>query len=351
MPRVHAVPARAHPWVIRAIRHIPLPYLLTCALIGLALAALNLFIYRPVTRVRVDLPAYFWARFMVSPLFIAYSLAALHYLHRATEEMLSSFRPVVLVTDEEYARLSQRMLTVERRVDVALSLVGMLAASVGFITQFTILRRASFFARFPVVGAIEAGELALMGLCTALFTYVGIARGIGLYRLVRHPLAIDVFDTSNLAPLYYLSLKLTLALVGLVGVPVLMFRGMVVVAPLQIGIYTAGATSALVAFFLPLWGVHQQTAAVRQRELDVLRARLRALYYDLREEETERAHTRDVANEVAALLHYESAIQRMPTWPYQTALIGLQAISPLALPLLSWAAQKYLLPYFEGVLP
>jgi hypothetical protein len=140
---------------------------------------------------------------------------------------------------------------------------------------------------------------------------------------------------------------LTLALVGLVGVPVLMFRGMVVVAALQIGIYTAGAASALVAFFLPLWGVHQQMATVRQRELNALRA----LYYDLREDAAERERTRDVANEVAALLHYESAIQRMPTWPYQTALIGLQAISPLALPLLSWAAQKYLLPYFEAVLP
>jgi hypothetical protein len=35
MPRAHAAPARAHPWVIRAIRRIPLPYLLTCALIGL----------------------------------------------------------------------------------------------------------------------------------------------------------------------------------------------------------------------------------------------------------------------------------------------------------------------------
>jgi hypothetical protein len=175
-------------------------------------------------------------------------------------------------------------------------------------------------AQFSLLNGVQGVQLALLGLFVGLLVYSGIERAVAMDRLMRQPLAINFFDPRNLAPISQLSLQISLALIGLVSLPIVIFGGAVFVTAVQVLIYIAGALSALVAFAVPFWGIHRQMTRARDRELAVIEPRLNAL------------------------APYRTVLKTAPMFPFQSARIVAQAAIPILLPVISYLVQTRLAP-------
>jgi hypothetical protein len=330
---------RATPWVIRTLRRVPLPYPLTTLIISTVLVGLNVVLMQWVTTANVHVASYFIPRQIAPPIISVYSLFAMCYLYNATGAMMTKLRPAVRVDDETYARLTHQMLTVDWRVDAAISVVGTLAALGAFGYQMTMMRGMGAQAQFNLLNGVQGVQLALLGLFVGLLVYSGIERAVAMDRLMRQPLAINFFDPRNLAPISQLSLQISLALIGLVSLPIVIFGGAVFVTAVQVLIYIAGALSALVAFAVPFWGIHRQMTRARDRELAVIEPRLNALYRQLLDQ-----NDRMVVAEINALAPYRTVLKTAPMFPFQSARIVAQAAIPILLPVISYLVQTRLAP-------
>ncbi|MCI0477244.1 MAG: hypothetical protein L0Y55_13430, partial [Anaerolineales bacterium] len=208
-----------------------------------------------------------------------------------------------------------------------------------FFYQMTQRHSSAVAGQINVMNATQAVQLAVLGLFVGLLVYTGLERAIAMDRLLRKPLAINFFDTRNLAPLNHLSLQISFALIGLVSLPILLFGGAVLVVAVQGLIYIVGALSALVAFALPFWGVHQQMVTARDKELEKIEPRLNALYRQLLDQ-TDRAPV----GEINALAQYRAILKTAPVWPYQSVRVVAQAAIPILLPLASYLIQQRVAP-------
>jgi len=330
---------RATPWVIRTLRRVPLAYPITTLGIGAVLVGLNVLLMQWVTTSNTRVAAYFIPRQIAPPIITVYALFAMCYLYEATRTMMTKLRPAVRVDDATYSQLTEQMLTVDWRIDVAISVVGTLAALAAFAYQMTMMRGANAQGRLNVLNGVQGLQLALLGLFVGLLVYSGVERALGMYRLMRQPLAINFFDTRNLAPISQLSLQISLALIGLVGLPIVLFGGAVFVVAVQSLIYLAGAVSALIAFALPFWGIHRQMTRARNRELAKIHPRLDALYRQLLDH-----NNVAVVGEINALTHYRTVLKTAPMFPFQSVRVLVQAAIPILLPVLSYLIQTRLAP-------
>jgi hypothetical protein len=330
---------RAIPWVIHVLRRVPLPYPITTLIIGAILVSVNALLMQWDGAASMRSATYFVPRQIAPPIISVYSLFAMCYLYSATQTMMTKLRPAVRVDDETYTQFTQQMLTVNRRIDAAISIVGTIAALGAFVYQMTAMRGASAQGRFNVLNGVQGLQLALLGLFVGLLVYSGIERALGLYRLMQQPLAINFFDTRNLAPVSQLSLQISLALIGLVSLPIVLFGGAAFVVAVQSLIYLAGGASALIAFALPFWGVYRQMTRARDRELATVEPRLHALYRQLLDQ-----NDHNVVAEINALAHYRAVLKAAPMSPFQSARVVAQAAIPVLLPIISYLLQTRLAP-------
>lgn len=95
---------------------------------------------------------------------------------------------------------------------------------------------------------------------------------------------------------------------------------------------------------LPLWSVHRQMSATRNKELSAVGARLRALYHELFYTVDRQVEGRDISDEVNTLTQFHGLIKATPVWPYASVRIVLQILAPLAVPVVTWVTQEYLVP-------
>ncbi len=336
---------RAVPWVIRLLQRARVPYPVTTVGLGIVLVGLNLLLMQWTASGNMRAAAYFIPRQIAPPIITLYSLFAMCYLYQATQTMLTKLRPAVCVDDAEYARLTHQMLTVDARIDAAISVLGTLAALGAFAYQMVLMRGAGAQGKFNWLNATQGFQLALLGLFVGLLVYAGIERAWGMWRLLQKPLVINFFDTRNLAPISQLSLQISLALIGLVGLPIVLFGGAVFVVAVQSLIYVAGAVSALIAFALPFWGVHRQMTRARARELELLEPRLHELYRRLLDHQEQAA-----AVEANALAQYRTVLKTAPMFPFQSARVVAQAAVPVLLPILSYLLQQKVAPLFAELL-
>ncbi|MCW5849264.1 MAG: hypothetical protein KIT87_04210 [Anaerolineae bacterium] len=349
---VHTHPSptyRAEPWLIRLTRRWPVHYTLLALLPSLLLIVPGLIVYwrdvpaaSPNARLLLN-------QLLTPSLIIAYSLIMIRYLYDATAAMLRAMRPAILVSDDEYEHLTYRMLTVDRRVDWLILGLGLIGAASTILYQYRTYFMLKVAERHPVLSLLTLTSEIVMGVLVALFVYTGFERGLALYRLFRHPLDIDPFDETNLSPLNTLSLRVTLALIGLVTLPILVTGGFRLIEPVQLVVFLGATFSAVVAFLLPLWGAHQYMDRAKEREMRLNSAKLKALYRELHDRVDRKTDGRDVADEVNALVQYQRLLESSPTWPYKGMRIGLQLAAPIALPLLVYVLQELLGPLMFGV--
>lgn len=343
-------PNRAEPWVIRLTRRFSIHYFFLTLIPAVLILIPGLILFWLEIPPDRGNPRGLLTRLLIPPLIITYSLAMMRYLYDATKSMLVRLRPALLIDDQEYHRLTNTMLTVDRRVEIVILLIGIVTAIATVAYNLTTFFGARVLAeRHPILSYIIISAEVLMGVLVALFVYTGFERGIALFRLFRRPLAIDPFDHTNLSPLNSLSLRVTLGLIGLVTIPIVVTGRFLLFDPVQLVVFIGATLSAIVAFLLPLWGAHQQMSQVREQELQTNAAKLKALYRELHDRVDRKVDGRDVADEVNALVQYQRLLDSAPTWPYQGARIGIQLSAPIALPLLVYILQELLGPLIGQV--
>ena len=330
---------RATPWVIRALDRLPFAYSITTLILAAILVGLNLLLLQFATSTNMRVAPFFVPRQLAPPIITIYALFAMAYLYNATRTMMIKLRPAVQVDDDTYAQLTHSMLTVDWRIDMVISVVGVLAALGAFGYQMMVMRGTNAVGRFNLLNATQGLQLALLGLFVGLLVYSGIERALAMFRLTNQPLAINFFDTRNLAPISQLGLQISLALIGLVGLPIVLFGGATFVVAVQTLIYLAGGVSAILAFALPFWGIHRQMTRARARELARIEPRLNDLYRQLLDQREQ-----SVAGEINALAHYRTLLKTAPMYPYQSARVIAQATIPILLPILSYLVQQRLAP-------
>lgn len=343
---------RAEPWLVRLSRRPPLHYTVWALVLAALVLVPGLVFYQREGQSLQDSANPMLRRLLTAGLVMPYTLVMVRLLYDATAHMLRRLRPGLLIEEAEYRRLTHTLLTVDRRVERLLPALGLLTGVGALVYQYTInVGFRDGLQRFPATHLVIIPSEIAMTILVALFVYMGAERGLALYWLFQRPLAINAFDHSALAPLNRLSLRVTLALVGLVALPLLVWGGFRPSETVPLLIFVAATLSAVVAFLLPLWGAHRQMVAVRERALTANSAKLHALYVELHERVDRKVDGRDVADEVNALVQYQRLLEAAPTWPYQMVRIVLQVSAPIALPLLIYILQELVSPLITRASP
>lgn len=241
-------------------------------------------------------------------------------IEQGADKLVRTIRPALLLDDAGYRQLRRRCLHVSRRWDGAtllLAVVGPLGYNSYAVVEPDPILRVYF------LGGITLVALWLWQLIGAM------ARGVWINNYLQHqPLAIDIFDSDDLAPLAKFGLLISLPGPTIVTLMVL-FWGF---TPTGINLFMYSVllgTSAL-GFFLPLRGLHHRMVAAKARELEAVQTRVRQAYERLNQalphEEAGRAQT------LAYLLAAEARVQAAATWPFDIAILG-QLAATLLIPL------------------
>lgn len=248
-----------------------------------------------------------------------FCFAALDYLNRVAVRAVVAFRPATDLSEED-ARLLTRRLTSLPPIAAWLALpLGAAWAAAIYASDPTFFGlatgRASLDAVIRLIGWTNtvAPVLATMRALLILMT-VGRA-----HERITH---LNLFAPDPLFAFSALTVRLALAFITLTSLFSLTFPTVTANPVSLVYIFAVVAPLSLVAFFLPLMGIHEAMA----REKRCLRAEVRARVERVLEaihgladgERAPELGAIQVQKELlAALLIEEDAIQETPTWPWR----------------------------------
>lgn len=288
-------------------------------------------------------------RRLLLPALAIYMLSMFKWLKLRTFEVLQALRPYVEIDDDTYSRYCRRMLHTSGRVQTVLLTLSVLLVTFAFV----ILRNP-----LPIAGRVylpdnifSSGVIlitySLLGWIGLLLVYISIENARILSSLGQRPLVVNALDPTPLLPFGQLSLLHSLAVVGITLV-LLIALGQ----PSNLIDYLVIALTSLaglLTLLLPIWGVHRQILAARNRLLLTICSELQAV------QESLLSNTHPNTDELSQLTtraeqltKIQSLVLKSPTWPFRDAgsviRAVLTAISPLTYFLLIEILRATILP-------
>lgn len=276
-----------------------------------------------------------------------YILALMHHLDRTAEAALAAFRPVLVVSDEEYANLHYRLTTLPGRRTLLVSLIAGLW-----------LAPSMFYSAVPlpqVTLATSSLALALESLFSFLIWSTAatlVYHTIHQLRLVNHIYTQHTrLNLFQLGPLYAFSRLTARTAIGVT----LVNYAWAIPQP-ETGVRSAGgdvtfffALVALVAFFWPLLGAHRLLAQEKQRLQDESNQRLSNAFAELdrRLDVNDLGDIGALKTAIDTLTGRQAVLAKISTWPWQIETMR-NTLTTLSLPLLIWLIQR-LLDFFVFV--
>ncbi|MFC1803849.1 hypothetical protein ACFL0D_07795 [Thermoproteota archaeon] len=274
-----------------------------------------------------------------------YFLALTRHLDGAAETALRNFRPVLEVSEEEYAELRYRLTTAPARPTLLFTLAGF---------ALTVLMLSLFPQFLPLFGFSTGGPMAVIYYVLSFLT-LGVAGALVYHtihqlRLVSHIYAehaiVNLFDIS---PLHAFSGLTSQTAVGLILYNSMWFATEPLLLSHPVGImfgifYTL---MTIITFIWPLLGIHGRLVQEKQRLLRESSQRLEATIAELHGRvDAGELHSIDELHFTMASLEIEqSMLTRIPTWPWQPeTLRGL--VTALLLPLVLFVLQFVLQRFF-----
>lgn len=262
------------------------------------------------------------------------ALAGMHYLDVEARAALEQLRPALPIEEEEFLALRYRLTTLPAGATVIWSLIG-LAFAVAYIVLGL---DSSLGQRGPAVLAFDVG-LALIGFPLLAVLLFHTIRQLWLISRIQGRMAnIDVFQLDPLLAFSRVTARNGLIILGLgylsaaTEPTTFTFENPTLVAFVAISILTAVA-----AFVLPIYGMHQRIAEEKAR----LAAQAnRDLQISLAEV-SRRARTGDLTDadalnkQLSSLVTQRDVVTRIPSWPWQPATFRGFATAVL-LPIALW---------------
>ena len=272
------------------------------------------------------LPFHIWSQG-----YFAYLLALLHALDRSAAVALQAFRPVLVFDKLErgevrtFEELDYRLTTLPPRP-------AMLAAVLGGLLG-TALPLLFVQSRLP--GSMLARAAAQFGfstqpavLTTALLTGIGSTAiaGVFVYHTIYQLRWIDrIYRQYTNVNLYWLP-------------PLFSFSR------------TTALTAAVLAFVLPLWGIHRRLAAAKEEAISEVLRRLDACYQAVNQavDRAEFALNEQLGRTIGLLISQHDQLKAISTWPWRPGTLRGFG-SALLLPVALWLLPQVMVRMIWGV--
>lgn len=341
-------------WGKPVIERLPLPYPVILALLGAVLIAAQLLLYAQRDPSGLYRQPVVLMRHLALPALTFYMLIMLRTLKHSAVAALQDLRSAVKVPDGDYDELVLR--TIKTTPWHAIVLLVIAAAST--LLWFVVLHGALPFNALPQLGR----DYLSSNIPTALLTLVSyivfgwaglelvvatIRFGRGLGALAHHPLAVNVFDPTNLLPFGSLALLHSISVAGVVvgllimlGQPEFLLDYIVVIL---------GSLTSVLALVLPLVGVRKRMLHAKHEAVEVIHHRLndcQMVLLALKDHDPDA--TKVLTNATDNLLSLRKNILAQPSWPFRNSLavlrVTLTAFTPAAYFILNELIRAYLLP-------
>jgi hypothetical protein len=272
-------------------------------------------------------------------------MAAFHYFRNEAEAALLKFRPALSVGAKEFEKLRFSFVHMSAPGTLYTSLLVTIPLGLFFfLSPFEIV--SSLFGATPLTSAVTL--LLLLGSPFAFGFFYFVFRSLFLinrfYQLVKR---INLF---NLEPLYAFS-----NFTSKVGMLFILYLVLNYLTSDAWGSQQSGEaiTSfylffngiiAVLAFVLPLWGMHVRLVAEKERVSDENNTRLEKAFWAL-QTRMDKGKLGDVAqfrSGISALMDFRTEIKKIPTWPWDTGTLHT-FLTALFVPLTVWLVQQLLL--------
>ena len=270
---------------------------------------------------------------------IAFWLVLLHYLDERAGAALVTLRPALKASEEEYRRLCYQVTTLPARPTLLTSL----AILISFIVAEHVIFRnlpSSFdaLATSPLSWALLFFIYRLLWWTFGTFIYHTIHQLRVINRILTRHTRINLF---RMKPLYAFSSVTALTAVSLTVIP----YGWAAINgtlsdPIAIGMTLPFTILAFASFVWPLLGLHRLLVEEQERLLGEASLRFEAAIAELhqRMDSGKLEGMTDMNMAIASLELEQSALNRIPTWPWQPETVRW-LVTALVLPLGLWIIQ------------
>jgi hypothetical protein len=279
-----------------------------------------------------------------------YVLVIARLLDVTVRRSLPSLRPAVRIDDATFAAYAQRMRSPGLSTDILL-----LTLSAVLVTVLFLVIRYDLPIADPVTGEprfLPGDSLggiatllgyAVLGWAGLVVVYSTIRFARTLADLSREPLAIDVFDPSNLLPFGTIALTLALAPAGII---VILLLGLGLPGGwLSWAVLLLATLASLLALFLPLRCVHQQMAKSKYEVIGDIDRRLSRVYAEVTDTTLGTARMAKLMEAVNTLVPLRKTAHEVTTWPFRDTVAFGRAVLIASAPLV-YAALSELIRVF-----
>jgi hypothetical protein len=281
-------------------------------------------------------------------------LCLLHALDHLAERSFDSFRPVLRANDAEAQNLRYQLTVLPQRTFAVVALAFIVFGAVVFLSPAA-GADAPLVAVRSVFGDLQLSPSPAPAAFTVLLMIITWASvGLLVYHTVRQLrwvsrlytgwTHVDLLKPGPLYSLSRISAGTALSLIVLIYLILAADRRYFSDPRNLVG---AGvfALLAMLAFVLPLLGVHRALVAEKERLLDESADRMKASLAELHHR-VDRKNLRDMdaLNKAIASLEIErNLLNRIPTWPWQPESLRTVIVA-LLLPIVIWLVQQVLQP-------
>jgi hypothetical protein len=318
-----------------------IPFWLLLAFFALLGSAQQVYFYLHYNPALSDEPPGIFPRRFVMPFLLVYLALIIRIVGVNTAKALQELRPVVKVTDDVYQEYMQATLRVPRR---AIFVIILLNATFTFVLYILLGKSMPMAMQQtapsnPLAATFVLTVLTLLGCLIYLLVYRCVRFSIGLGRLAKYPLLINVLDPYALLPFGRQALQYSLSIVSLLLVVILPlgmpqeFDEYLLVLLVSLG--------GLWALLGSLWGIHKRIRAEKQLVLQKIHEQFREVQ-DILLDGThfEKEELDDLSARAEKLVKLRSLIWDAPDWPFQTSAGYVRAILAVLLPFLLVALQE-----------
>jgi hypothetical protein len=272
-----------------------------------------------------------------------YFLALSHYLNATARQALAKYRPLLDVSDHEYAALEYNLTKVPRRIGILAVVIGVLIGAANFIPN-------------PASWGVVAGASALqtaLGLLDTIFVQVVafywfaqvIRQARAIDRVHRLTSRINLFRRDPIYAFSALTLRSALGLVLFTYAYLLgtVFLGLPAPNVLDMVTMSLGGAIALAIFVLPLWRMHRLLTEEKRRLLLEADERYSALVGRFnRQLDKGRLADLDVTGKaIASLASQREVLARVSTWPWRPEALR-SLLSTMAAPIILYLISRLL---------
>lgn len=276
-----------------------------------------------------------------------YMLVMLRLIHRTAIRTIQDVRAAIRCDDQTIQEYRRRLSRVHFRTDLGLALLSTAFVVLLFVvlntplpvTRNPLTNERTFLPTNPWNALVVIASYGLVG-WAALSLFVSTVRlGKALGDLTRLPLALNVFDTDNVAPLGRLALVLSLAPAGVILILLLGLGSPD--RPLAWFAVALASLASVLALLLPLRGVHRQMDEAKKKALQEINRDLSTIHDRvMHSAESDGEDSAQLSSRTNILVNLRKIVQEGPTWPFRDTVAVTRAVLVAGAPIIYTALNE-----------